>query len=110
MILGISTEGEIFLYAALAGITVLCAYNILILFRKLIRHNAAATGVEDVIFWIGSSVYIFSKVYDTTYGSIRWFFVVGLLVGAGAARLLVQLGSKILVNLEKSLEKYKKKS
>ncbi len=110
MILGIGTEGEIFLYAALAGITVLCAYNILMLFRRLIRHSASVTGAEDVIFWIGASVYIFCKMYDTTYGAIRWFFVIGLLCGAGAARLLIRLVSKILAKIEKSLEKYKKKS
>ena len=108
MILGIGTEGEIFLYASLTGITVLCAYNVLMLFRKLIRHSASVTGAEDVIFWVAVSIYIFRKMYDTTYGSIRWFFVVGLLCGAGIARLLIRLVGKIWAKIEKSLEKYKK--
>lgn len=71
MILGIGAESGIFLYAGLAGMTVLCAYYILICFRKLIRHGNLAAGIEDVIFWAAVSIYIFRKMYETTYGSIR---------------------------------------
>lgn len=60
MILGIGAESGIFLYAGLAGMTVLCTYYILICFRKLIRHSNLAAGIEDVIFWIAASIYIFS--------------------------------------------------
>ena len=49
MILGIGAESGIFLYAGLAGMTVLCTYYILICFRKLIRHSNLAAGIEDVI-------------------------------------------------------------
>ena len=84
MILGIGAESGIFLYAGLAGMTVLCAYYILICFRKLIRHGNLAAGIEDVIFWAAVSIYIFRKMYETTYGSIRWFFVLGVLCGAAA--------------------------
>ena len=73
MILGIGAESGFFLYAGLAGMTVLCTYYILICFRKLIRHSNLAAGIEDVIFWIAASIYIFRKMYETTYGSIRWF-------------------------------------
>ena len=79
MILGIGAEGGIFLYAGLAGMSVLCTYYILICFRKLIRHSDLASGIEDVIFWIAASIYIFRRMYETTYGSIRWFFVLGVL-------------------------------
>lgn len=109
MILGIGAESGVFLYAVLAGISVLCAYRILMMFRKLVRHNLIITGVEDVIFWIGASVYIFRKMYETTYGSIRWFFVLGILCGAGTAFLLFRLPGKICAKTKKSLEKYTKK-
>ena len=105
MILGIGTEGEIFLYASLTGITVLCAYNVLMLFRKLIRHSASVTGAEDVIFWVAVSIYIFRKMYDTTYGSVRWFFALGLVCGAAAGFGLLRLVKKIKVKFEKKLEK-----
>lgn len=91
MIMGIGAEGGIFLYAALAGVTVMCAYRILIAFRKMVRHSPAAVGAEDLAFWIGASIYIFRKMYETTYGSIRWFFILGILSGAGAVYLIFRL-------------------
>lgn len=109
MILGIGAESGVFLYAVLAGVSVLCAYRMLTMFRKLVRHNLLVTGMEDVIFWIGVSVYIFRKMYDTTYGSIRWFFVLGVLCGVGTAFLLFRLSIKIWAKIKKSLEKYRKK-
>lgn len=108
MILGIGAEGGIFLYAGLAGISVLCTYCILLCFRKMVRHSNLAAGIEDMIFWIGASIYIFRKMYETTYGSIRWFFVLGILCGAGAGYLLLRAVSKICAKIKKSLEKYKK--
>lgn len=109
MILGIGAESGFFLYAVLAGASVLCAYRILSVFRKLVRHNLLVTGVEDIFFWIGTSIYIFCKMYDTTYGSIRWFFVLGVLGGAGAAFLVLRMSGKICAKAKKSLEKYRKK-
>ena len=109
MILGIGTEGEIFLYASLTGITILCAYNVLMLFRKLIRHSASVTGAEDVIFWVAVSIYIFRKMYDTTYGSIRWYFILGVVSGAALGFGLLCLERKLQVKFKKSLEKYRKR-
>lgn len=90
MIMGIGMESGIFLYAVLTGISVLCAYGILMVLRKLIRHSPVVTGIEDMVFWIGVSIYLFRKMYETTYGNIRWFFILGLLCGAGAAFLLLR--------------------
>lgn len=109
MILGIGAESGVFLYAVLAGASVLYAYRILAAFRKLVRHNLLATGLEDMFFWIGTSIYFFCKMYDTTYGSIRWFFVLGVLGGAGAAFLVLRVWDKICAKAKKSLEKYREK-
>lgn len=64
--------------------------------------------LEDIVFWIGASVYIFRKMYDATYGTVRWFFVLGALCGAGAGALIFRLAGKILVKVKKKLEKYRK--
>lgn len=109
MILGIGAESGIFLYAGLAGISVLCTYYILVCFRRLVRHSSLAVGIEDVIFWIAASIYIFRRMYETTYGSIRWFFVLGVLCGAGAGYLIMRLSGKVYAKVKKSLEKYGKK-
>ena len=84
MIPGIGAEAGIFLYAALAGVEAAAAYHVLVCFRKLVPHSGWAVSLEDFIYWLAASIYIFRKMYDTTYGSIRWFFVFGMLCGAAA--------------------------
>lgn len=94
MILGIGTEAGVFLYAGLSGMTVVFAYGTLSCLRKLIPHRLSVIGAEDLLFWVFSSAYIFSKMYETTYGSVRWFFLLGLAAGSGAAYMLECLGRK----------------
>ena len=77
MMLGIETEVVIFFYAALTGMVLFCGYQILLLIRRLVRHHPLAVGVEDIGFWLLVSAYVFRQMYCTTYGSIRWFFVLG---------------------------------
>ena len=79
--LGIETEVVIFFYAALTGMVLFCGYQILLLIRRLVRHHPLAVGVEDIGFWLLVSAYVFRQMYCTTYGSIRWFFVLGIAAG-----------------------------
>lgn len=99
MILGIETEVAIFFYAALTGISVLSVYKILIYFRRLVPHKHIAENLEDFIFWVAASGYVFAKIYETTYGGIRWFFVLGLIGGALAAELVFRMIRKVLRQL-----------
>lgn len=108
MILGIGVEAGVFLYAGLTGMTVLFSYGILVCLRKLIPHSSAAVGAEDFFFWIGASIYIFRKMYDTTYGNIRWFFVLGVVCGAAAGWLTRRAVKGICAKVKKGLEKYRK--
>lgn len=108
MILGIGVEAGVFLYAGLSGMAVLFGYDILICLRKLIPHSRPAVGIEDLVFWIGASAYIFSRMYETTFGSIRWFFVLGLICGAILGHVFTRVALKIGAKVKKSLEKYKK--
>ena len=57
MIFGIGNEAGIFLYAVLTGVTVLCAYRILICFRRLFRHNMIAVGIlmSAWNWWMGNN-------------------------------------------------------
>lgn len=90
--LGIETEVVIFFYAALTGMVLFCGYQILLLIRRLVRHHPLAVGVEDIGFWLLVSAYVFRQMYCTTYGSIRWFFVLGI-----AAGLLTAVGGAAFV-------------
>ena len=86
----------------------LFAYCVLICFRRIVKHSTALIGLEDILFWLGASGFIFKQMYDTTYGSVRWFFALGLVCGAAAGFGLIRLAEKIKVKFEKNLEKNRK--
>ena len=97
---GLGAEAMIFLYAGLSGLTVLAGYDELRWFRRIIRHHDFLVGVEDI--------YLFRQLYVTTYGSIRWYFIAGILLGMLFWKSVKILLKKMLSNLRKSLEKFKK--
>ena len=103
--LGIGKEAIIFLYAGLSGIVVLFSYQILRLFRRLIRHHIIVVNLEDVLYWLGVSVYLFRQMYMTTYGSIRWFFVLGVVCGIILANFVISMVKKMYEKMKKSLER-----
>lgn len=105
MMLGIGTEAGIFVYAGLTGIVTFSCYQILKLFRRLIRHSVTAVNIEDFLYWSGISAYIFRQMYCTTYGSIRWFFVLGVVCGNFLAYFGKKIWKKLLSKWKKILEK-----
>ena len=100
--LGIETEVVIFFYAALTGMVLFCGYQILLLIRRLVRHHPLAVGVEDIGFWLLVSAYVFRQMYCTTYGSIRWFFVLGIAAGLLTAVGVQHLLKRIFRKLKKT--------
>lgn len=109
MILGIGTEAGVFLYAGLSGMTVMFAYELLSCIRKLFPHSPWIVGAEDLIFWMAASAFIFSRMYETTFGSIRWFFLLGLTAGAAAGYMLKRVGIQAGRKISGALRREKRK-
>ena len=103
MILGIEKELSIFAQAVLAGNVACLGYYVIRVFRRLIRHNLFWISVEDFCYWIGIGFYLFLVIFQTSNGSIRWYFVVGTLLGGILTYSVVQ---KIL---KKYIDKTNKK-
>lgn len=110
MILGIGKEAVIVLYAALSGIVVFLSYQMLYLFRRLVRHHTVVIGAEDLLYWILVSVYLFRQMYRAIYGEVRWFFAVGIVLGCLLSWAGKKMSKKIWKKCQKSLEKRQKKS
>lgn len=106
---GIGTELLTFIYAVLTGIIVPVSYYILLAFRKLVRHSNLAAGMEDLIFWTIMSGYIFRQMYLTTYGSIRWYFILGMVLGITGTHFVGKRIKKLSAKVWKNLEKLKKR-
>ena len=64
---GLGAEAMIFLYAGLSGLTVLAGYDVLRWFRRIIRHHDFLVGVEDILYSVAVSIYLFRQLYVTTY-------------------------------------------
>ena len=50
------------------------------------------------------SAYIFSQIYATMYGSIRWYFLLGLVFGVAVIQKLIASGEKIHKKQGKTLK------
>ncbi|WP_164690039.1 spore cortex biosynthesis protein YabQ [Luxibacter massiliensis] len=105
MMLGIGKEAFIFVYAALSGIVVLLSYQALRVFRRLIRHHIVLINLEDFLYWVAVSIYLFWQMYKTTYGSIRWFFVLGVVCGILFSNFILSAAKKLFRKIKKVLEK-----
>ncbi|MCI9226757.1 MAG: hypothetical protein HFG86_01850 [Dorea sp.] len=95
---GIREEVMVFLVAVVSGAIVRLAYQCIRCFRRIVEHDLAAVSLEDMIFWLGSAVYMFVQIYHTSDGSIRWYFILGVVLG-------VVLMSAFLGGLEKMYKK-----
>ena len=96
--MGLEREVGVFLCAFLTGVVSGCAYEILKLFRKLICHSRKLVAAEDIFYWIGTSIYGFYQLYFTTYGVIRWHFILGVVCGWVSEKMMGK-------NLENHLKK-----
>ncbi|WP_132381617.1 spore cortex biosynthesis protein YabQ [Muricomes intestini] len=105
MMLGIGKEAIIFLYAGLSGAVIFFSYGVLRLLRNLIRHHIVVINLEDFFYWVGVSVYLFRQMYKTTYGSIRWFFILGVVCGIVLANFMLSLAKRMYKKFLKRLEK-----
>ena len=84
--LNIKKELLVFFCACLTGVNVRAGYEIL------------------MFYWIFMSAYIFSQIYATMYGSIRWYFLLGLVFGVAVIQKLISSGEKIHKKTRKNLE------
>ena len=87
---GIEKEIAVFLQAILAGNIVCLVYCILRVFRRIFRHNLFFVSLEDILFWIGASVFLFVQLNKTNQGELRWYFVVGVIVGGSLTYYLAE--------------------
>lgn len=95
---GIANELSIFISACLLGNRFCLIYCGLRVFRRLVKHSLFWISIEDFAFWIGAGIYLFLEMYRTCTGSIRWYFVLGVLAGGLITYWLAQKLMKKVVD------------
>lgn len=99
--IGIANELSIFVSACLSGNLLCLIYYVLRVVRRLVKHSLVWVSVEDFLFWIGAAIYLFMEMFRTCGGSIRWYFVLGVLAGGIATVFIIR-------KIKKTVDKRKK--
>ena len=88
--IGIASELSIFVSACLLGNLICLVYYALRVFRRIVKHTLFWISIEDLVFWVGAGLYLFAEMYRTCAGSIRWYFVLGVVAGGGITCWIMQ--------------------
>ena len=57
------------------------AYRVLVVFRRLVKHNGFFAAVEDVFYWFLSAFVMFAVILIANDGAARWFSIAGMIIG-----------------------------
>lgn len=85
-----------FLHSLLMGIAITFAYDLLIIFRNVIKHRHAFISLEDILFWAACAICLFAMLYKENNGVPRWFAIAGAAAGMvlykiSVSRLFIRL-------------------
>lgn len=84
-----ASENIFLFYALIMGIFITFVYDILRIFRRILPHNNFWVSVEDLCFWVYCAAEVFLMMYHESDGTLRWFAVLGALVGMMVYKKLV---------------------
>lgn len=59
--------------AFLAGVFLAVCYDILRIFRNIAEHSSFWIGIEDILYWCASGIYLFELIYQENDGMIRLY-------------------------------------
>ncbi|WP_058486504.1 spore cortex biosynthesis protein YabQ [Defluviitalea phaphyphila] len=81
MIVSISEQAHIFFIAVTAGVIIGIFYDLFRIIRKIFPHPNWLIQLEDLIYWITISAFMFFVLFNKNYGEIRGFVLLGALLG-----------------------------
>lgn len=92
----------------LAGVFMAALYDLLRIFRNIAAHSPLLTGVEDILYWCASGIYLFYVIYQGNDGVIRIYALFSIGLGAflyhtGPSTVMVKYSSAFLRKIGKLL-------
>ena len=99
-----ASENEFLFLSFLTGIYVTFVYDLLRIFRRVVPQGEFLVSLEDIAFWVYCALKVFLLMYRESNGTLRWFAVLGAILGMAlyrrlASPLLVKGGTYILCKL-----------
>lgn len=77
----IAGEGSLLLASLCFGAALMMLYDIVRIFRNIVKHGTILMAVEDILYWLLCVVGIFAMLYQENDGLLRWFVLGGVAVG-----------------------------
>lgn len=104
MSISVWKEIEFLIHSIIFGICITFAYDWLRIIRNIWKHNVIAISMEDAIYWIFCSIFVFMTLHRENNGILRWFVIIGAIIGMFLYKLTVsQIFIKILTKIGKRL-------
>lgn len=75
------SENLFLLYSLGMGIFITFIYDILRIIRRVYVHNNILISFEDILFWLFCALAVFYLMHTESNGTLRWFAILGALVG-----------------------------
>lgn len=90
-----------FLLAMCAGMILSAIYDVIRIFRNVIRHKIYMVNLEDFVYWNFVGVFLYVLIFLVNSGILRWFIIASSMVGAfifhhGIGKYLVKYISAII--------------
>lgn len=101
----IEREIGIFIHAVLMGMILYAGYLSFVVLRHLFTHKKWMVHGEDFLYWSCVSIYLFVQNYHTNNGKIRWFSVLGIVLGTIFLRKIRFIVGKIIKKMYTYVER-----
>lgn len=80
--LEISKELEVFLGAIWTGMFVYLIQIFMEISVKYIVKKGCLLHIQDLAYWVWVSIYVYRQIFLYTYGVMRWYFFLGIVLGS----------------------------
>jgi len=81
MAIAIAEQTAVFLYSLFLGVVLGCFYDFFRITRVAFLVPAVLVLAEDLLFFLFSSIILFGFILERNYGQIRWFILLGVVLG-----------------------------
>lgn len=69
------------LYSLIMGVSVTVFYDLLRIFRRVVKHGNVMISLEDLLYWVIVAVSVFYMMHEENNGTLRWFAILGAMLG-----------------------------
>ncbi|MBZ4645084.1 MAG: hypothetical protein PWR27_1243 [Petroclostridium sp.] len=81
MEVSVTNQAFIFLSSVIGGLIVGFVFDIFRILRRVIKTANFIIYLQDILFWILVTIIIFSLVFITNDGELRWYEFLGVILG-----------------------------